>query len=228
VKTVRLDAGPPTRRRAWRTKCLVVFALNLVPTILAGHGYDVGGSSRESDGDDGVAGISMAWILAATGLTLVTVGLLVWLNPSSRASRKLKAIAPELGLAAVLIAAPLVAWQVLAETTENSPSLMVERVATGLSGGPELLVSLGEDDLNTLRTTNGKKVVRVECVGREGEVVLAARHKWPFVDEAGYDYPHAHQPASRDDLRRADRCRLRGTTHRLEADVEGVLPRSAL
>lgn len=228
MKTVRPDAGPSERRRTWPAKCLVVVALNFLPTILAGHGYDLGNSSRESGWDDGVAGISTMWILAAIALALFAVGLIVWLNPSSRATRKLKAIAPELGLVAFLVAAAFVTWQVLAETTGNSPSLIVERVEAGLDGGPELLVSLGEDDLNTLKITNGKKIVRVECVGRKGEVVLAARHKWPFVDEAGYDYPHAHQPASRDDLRRADRCRLRGTTHRLEADVEGVLTRSAL
>jgi hypothetical protein len=205
--------------------CLFVFGVNLLPTILAGHGVDLGGSSRESDGDDGVAGLSTPWILAATGLALFTVGLLVWLNPSSNTSRKLKAIAPEAVLLVVLIATPIVAWSALSEVTGKSPSLIAERVSAGLNGGPELRVSLGEDDLNTLETTRGRKVVRVECVGRDRRVVLDAEQKWPFVNEAGYDYPHAHQPASRDELVRADRCRLRGTRIRLEADVEGTLTR---
>lgn len=217
----------PRRGRAARRPrtSLFVLGLDLSTTLLAGHGIDLGGSSRESDGLDEVAGISMPWILAVTALTLFTVGLLVWLNPSSKASKKLKAIAPELGLLVVLIATPLVAWSALSEVTGKSPSLIVERVADGLNGGPELLVSLGEDDLNTLETTAGKKFVRVECVGREGQVVLDVNKKWPFLDEAGYDYPHAHQPASRKELQLVDRCRLRGTRVRLEASVEGALLR---
>jgi hypothetical protein len=200
---------------------LSVSAVDFLPTIFAGHGYDVGGSSRgESGGDDGVGGISMIWILAVLSLALVTVGLLVWLDPSG-ARKKLKSVAPK-ALIAVIIAAPLVAWTISSRGGEER--LIVERW-TGLNGTPELLISLGEDDLNTLETTNGKRIVRVECVGDEGEVVLDDEQKWPFVDEAGYDYPHVHQAASRDQLQRADSCRLRGTRVALEADVEGTLTR---
>jgi hypothetical protein len=203
-------------------RLLFVLALDFLPTILAGHGYDVGGSSRrESDGDDGVAGLSTTWILAAGGLALVTAGLLVWLNPG--ASKRLKTAAPT-ALIAAIIAAPLVAWTASAGGDEKTKNLMVER-STALTGGPELLISLGEDDLNTLKTTNGKRAVRVECVDRDGRVVIDAKKKWPFVGERGYDYPHVHQVTSREQVQRADSCRLRGTRVLLQANVKGALPR---
>lgn len=203
-------------------RLLAVSELNVLSIIFAGHGLDLGGPSRESDGDDGIAGLSTPWILGAIGLALITVVLLVWLNPSSRTSRKLRAIAPEAAVAVVILV-PLVVWGAYARGGDESPNLIVERVAVGLNGGPELRVSLGEDDLNSLATTNGQKVVAVECVGRDGRLVLVAEKKWPFVNEAGYDYPHAHHPASKVKLLLADRCRLRGTRVRLEADVTGRL-----
>jgi hypothetical protein len=197
-------------------------AVDQLSTILAGHGYDVGGSGRESAGDDdGIAGISTLWIVAVLSLTLLTAGLVVWLDPGAR--RKLRSVGPK-ALIAVIIAAPLVVWTATAGGDENIENLMVERWIAP-NGAYELLVSLGEDDLNTLRTTKGKKNVRVVCVGRGGQLVLDAEQKWPFPNEAGYDYPHAHQAASREQLQRADSCRLRGTRIRLEAEVEGALPR---
>jgi hypothetical protein len=194
-------------------------ALDYLVTIVAGHGYDVGGSGRQSDGgDDGVAGLSTPWILGAASVALVTAGILVWLNPGAR--KRLRSVAPMAAIA-IVIAAPLVAWTASAGGNETD-SLIVERWI-GLKDVPELLVSLGEDDLNTLETTKGKNVVRVVCVGDEGEVVLTAEQDWPFPNEDGYDYPHIHQAASREQLLRADTCRLRGTSLVLEADVTGTL-----
>lgn len=202
-------------------RLLFLVAVDLFPTILAGHGLDVGASSRrESDGDDEVAGLSMPWILAAGSLALITAGVLLWLNPGART--RLKAVAP-MAVIAIIIAAPLVAWTASARE-DKVKSLMVKR-ETALTGAPELLVSLGEDDMNSLKTSNGKKVVRVVCVGRDGQVVIDRKKEWPFVYERGYDYPHAHVLASRAQVRRAQRCRLRGTRVLLEADVEGRLPR---
>jgi hypothetical protein len=194
-----------------------VFALLDLPTVLGGHGY-LPSSGREPRGDDGAGGIGMASIVAVLVLALVTVGLLVWLSPSS-ARAKLKALAPR-ALTVVIIAMPLMVWA--ASSGGDEKNLIVER-ATGLTGAPELLLSLADKDLNTLETTKGKRAVRVECLGREGQVVLHAEHRWPFISERGYDYPHAHQPAKAEQLQRADRCRLRGTRVRLEADVKGAL-----
>lgn len=200
---------------------LFVSALLDLSFILGGHSYDFDGLSRgDSGGDHEESGIGVGWILAVLFLALFTVGLLVSLDPSG-AIAKLKAVAPR-ALIVVLIAAPLIGWAASSRSEEKS--LIVER-ATGLTGAPELLVSLADEDLNTLRTTNGTRVVRVECVGRDGQVVLDAEQKWPFINEPGYDYPHAHQAASPEQLQRADRCRLRGTRIRLEADVTGALPR---
>jgi hypothetical protein len=201
---------------------LFLSGLDFLTTVLAGHGYDVGGSlSRESDGDDEIAGLSLPWILAAGSLALVTAGVLVWLSPNAR--RRARTVAPK-ALIVMIIAAPLVAWTASADSDGKRRDLTVER-STALTGRPELLISLGEDDLNALKTTGGKRTVRVECVGRDGRVVIDAKRKWPFVNERGYDYPHTHLVADRTQVQRADRCRLWGTRVRLQADVEGALPR---
>ncbi len=207
---------------------LVSFVFALVdfrfPQILAGHGYDVGGSTPAGggDGSDDEGGITTTWVLAVSAVVVVTAAILVGLDPSA-AKAKLRGVVPKAVLL-VIIALPLIAWTATSSGGGDDPNLIVER-AIGLDGRPELLVSLGEDDLNTLEATAGKKAVRLECVGPEGRVVVAAEQEWPFIDEPGYDYPHAHQPASREQLQQADRCRLQGTDVRLEADVEGPLPR---
>jgi hypothetical protein len=197
--------------------------------VLAGHGYDFRGSpSGESAGDDDGGGLSMEWIAAVLLLAVVTVAVLMWMNRRERepgeehglSAMKLKSVAPVAFIVAV-IAAPLVVWTTSSGGDEKS--LMVERWTSSITGDPELLVSLGEDDLNILKTTNGKKTVRLECRGRQGQAVLDARQKWPFIKEGGYEYPHAHQAASAEQVQRADRCRLSGIGKRLEAEVEGAL-----
>jgi hypothetical protein len=206
----------------------VVGALDF-PIIVAGHQYDFGGPpSGESGDDDGGGGIGTASIVAVLFLTLVTVGVLAWLNRREQGSRdedrvgalKMKTIVP-VALTIVLIATPLALWT--ASSGDEDETLIVER-ATGVTGSPEFIVYLEDDDLNTLKTTHGKRTVRVECLGREGQVVLDSKQRWPFVNnEPGFDSPHIHQAASREQLQQADRCRLRGTRVGLEADVEGAL-----
>jgi hypothetical protein len=185
--------------------------------VIAGHN-GFGKEVRESrGGDDGEAGIGTAWIVAAILLAVVTVALLVWVSPSSTKA-KLKSAAPGVLIAAIM-ATPLMVWA--ATSGGDAQNLIVERARSEDTGAPELIVSLAEDDLNTLDTTNGKRGVRVECLGRGGQVVLEASQRWPFPSERGYDYPHAHQTASPNQLRRAELCRLQGTHVRLEARVEG-------
>jgi hypothetical protein len=206
----------------------IVGALDL-PIIVAGHQYDFGSSPPGEPGDDdGGGGIGMASIVAVLFLTLVTVGVLAWLNRREQGSSaenrvralKMKSIAP-LALTVVLIATPLALWT--ASSGDEDETLIVER-ATGVTGSPEFIVYLEDDDLNTLKTTHGKRTVRVECLGREGQVVLDSKQRWPFTNnEPGFDSPHIHQAASREQLQQADRCRLRGTRVRVEADVEGGL-----
>lgn len=194
-----------------------------LPWIVAGHGYDVG-SGSPGDGsavDDEEWEIGRRWIVAAALVALIAAGALVALDPSA-ARRKLSRLGPP-ALILVFIAAPLIVWTASAGGDDDEP-LTVERTFD-VEGKPELLVALGDEELNTLAMTNGKREVRVECVGRAGDLVVASPHRWPFVDEVGFDAPHAHQPGSRDDVERVDRCRLRGTREQLEAEVKGVLLR---
>lgn len=198
-----------------------VLSLLDLPTVFGGHTYDIGASpSRESGGDDGGGGIGTASIIAVLAVVLVTVGVLASLNPTS-ARRKARSAAPA-ALMVIVVAMPLVLWAASSGGVEQG--LIVER-STDLPGGPELLVNLADKDLNKLQMTGGRRAVRVECLGRGGEVVLDARQRWPFIKEPGYDYPHVHQRATREQLVQAERCRLRGTRVRLEADVEGALIR---
>jgi hypothetical protein len=153
-------------------------------------------------------------------LAVVTVGILVAVSPPSTRA-KLRLVAP-IAFTLVVIAMPLIVWT--ASSGGDEKSLFVER-AISLTGAPELIVSLGDDDLNRMETTRGRRVVRVQCVGRRGQTVVDATQRWPFIYEKGYEYPHIHQAASREQVQRADRCRVRGTRVRLEAGVEGALRR---
>jgi hypothetical protein len=165
--------------------------------------------------------------MAAGGLALVTAGLLVWTSPETRAKLarvRWKAVAPKAAIV-LIIAAPLVAWTASSASGDEKPrDLRVQR-GTALTGKPELLVSLGEDDMNTLAMANGKTSVRIVCVDRDGKVVVDVRRKWPFMNELGYDYPHTHLVISREQVRGAQKCSVRGTRMRLQAEVEGRLPR---
>jgi hypothetical protein len=198
--------------------------------ILGGHGDSItgnptstGGSGSESDG-----GIGIGPIVGVLLLAVVVVGILVWLNREEKETGGEvavrtpgpRAIVPA-GLIAAVIATPLIVWTA-SSGGDNEKSLIVERW-TNDKGAPELIVSLTEEELNTLSTTNGKRTVRLRCIGRQGQAVLEANPKWPFITEAGYDYPHVHQAATSEQVQRADECLLRGARVRLEADVEGAL-----
>jgi hypothetical protein len=199
---------------------LLLSALLELPVVIAGHTYDTGAAPvGEGDGDE-AGGIGTAAILVALVLTVVTVGILASLDPGA-ARAKLRTLMPGMMLAA-LVAAPLVVWAGSAGGEEKA--LIVER-GPGVTGKNEFIVSLGDEDLNRLETTRGIRTVRLECRGRDGELVLRGEQRWPFVNERGFEYPHTHQAASREQLLEADRCRLRGTSVRLEAEVEGALTR---
>lgn len=194
-------------------------ALLDLPHIVAGHGYDVGGSSPLGAGaDDRSHGIGTAYIVAALLVALVAAAGLVGLNPSSAVAR-LKAAMP-IGFAVVLVVTPLAVWAATSSGDRNP--LSVDR-ANALTGAPELLVSLVDATVNTLATTDGEATIRVRCIDRDGRLVLDAQQKWPFVHERGYEYPHAHQLASVEQVLQADRCTVSGPRIRMEADVKGRL-----
>lgn len=197
--------------------------------VLAGHGDSITGNpvpTSDSGSDDG--GISMVVIAGVVVLAVVAVAVMVWLDRQEKGPRetagvrpaKLKSVVP-LGLLAAVIATPLILWT--ASSGGDEKNLRVERWLNDTTNSRELLISLRESKLNSVETTNGRKSVRVVCLGRDGETVLVATQKWPFILERGYEWPHAHQKATAEQLRRADRCRLRGTNVELEADVKGSL-----
>jgi hypothetical protein len=199
---------------------LLLSALLEIPVFIAGHGYDTGAAPvGEGDGDE-VGGIGTEPILAVLALTVVTVAILVSLDPAG-ARAKLRALMPGMMLAA-LVAAPLAVWA--GSSGGDEKALIVER-GPGVTGKNEFIVSLGDEELNRLQTTRGHRTVRLECRGSDGEVVLRGQQRWPFDTERGFEYPHTHQAASREQLLEAERCRLRGTRVRLEAGVQGALRR---
>lgn len=222
----------------WTCRCgdhvvgLVILAVLDFPIVLAGHGLEIGPQRvGEPRADDGSGGIETIWIVAAVAVAIVTAGLLVWLRWQDRGSRtadRSRRLRPRsmasIGLIAVVIAIPLIAWAAVSGDGGSEQSLIVERW-TDENGAPELLVSLIEPDLNTLETTNGARAVRLTCVDRDGQVLLDADQEWPFVVDAGLEYPHVHQAASPEDVQRTNRCRLGGTSIPLEADVQDVLVR---
>jgi len=207
----------------------VFFTLLDTSLVLAGHGYDFRSTpASESGGGDDGGGISMAWIVAVVVLVVGTVGVMWWLGrrerepggPEAAPAVRLKAVAP-LALIAAVVAVPLVLWTA-SSGGEDEFDLKVERF-TSTTGAPELLVSLGDEVLNTVEGTGGKRTVRIECAGRDGKPLLEGEQKWPFIRERGYEFAHAHQAATPEEVQRADRCRVVGTRVTLEADVEGAL-----
>jgi hypothetical protein len=190
-----------------------------IPLVFGGHsGYGTAPSREPSGGDDD-GGIGMGTILVVLGVALVSIGMMYQLSSDSTKAR-LKRMAP-VGVLVLIIATPLVAWAALSGGDEKS--FVVER-ATSDAGKPQLIISLVEEELNTLETTNGRRVVRLECVDDDKQVILVTRKKWPFrTNERGYDYPHVHTNTTLEQRQGAARCRLRGTRVHLEADVEGAL-----
>ena len=192
-----------------------------LPSIVAGHGYDVG---RESSVQSGVqaedGGIGTLWIIGGVILLVVVLGLLVSISPKGGRAR-LKRLAPKAAIL-VVIAAPLIAWTASSGGAQER-SLIVERWIND-AGFPELIVSLGDPDLNDARTTSSRGSVRLMCTDDNDNVVIKAEQKWPFITEDGYKYPHAHQKAQdREQLEQVERCSLNGSGFQLEADVEGLL-----
>ena len=117
----------------------------------------------------------------------------------------------------LLVTAPLAIW---AATSGGSgggdkEGLIVER-GQSVTGDPELILSIAGD----VQVTSGASSVRVECVDKDGRVIMNATHPWPFLDETGYPYPHVHQGDTPEKVEGARHCRVLGTDTRLEAEVQ--------
>ena len=121
-------------------------------------------------------------------------------------------------LVVLLVVTPLAIWAATSGGGDDAApqGLIVERAMGGFRTEPELLISIAD---RSVAATRRDAMVRLRCVDATGKVVVSGTHPWPFVVEAGYDLPHTHQPAAPDELERVRRCRLLGTSKRLEAEV---------
>jgi hypothetical protein len=120
---------------------------------------------------------------------------------------------------ATLIVAPLAIWAATSAggggDGDEGP-LLVER-GVGVSGEPELILSVTDEEVTV---SGGKTSVRVECFDARGDAIVRGTQPWPFITEPGYPYPHAHQVVPADKIDLARRCRVLGTSKRLEAEVQ--------
>jgi hypothetical protein len=117
----------------------------------------------------------------------------------------------------VLVAAPLAIWAATSGGSGDGDKegLIVER-GVSLTGAPELVVSIA----GPAEVTSGASSVMVECMDKDGKVIVKAPQPWPFVDEPGYPYPHAHLADDAEKVEGARRCQVLGTNKRLEAAVQ--------
>ena len=91
------------------------------------------------------------------------------------------------------------------------------RVEASTRGLPEIVIYLGDPDVNRLATTDGAKRVAIECRDEAGAVVFTGTERWPFSDtDGGVLDPHVHVPLDPSLLGSISRCRLKGTDPELE------------
>jgi hypothetical protein len=136
-------------------------------------------------------------------------------RPEKQGGTRFGGIAP-LAVLGALVLVPLVIWAA-SSGGDGGAGLIVEAERAG-SYGPELIVSV-DRKLNTDRTTGGKATVGLVCRDSAGREIVNAQLDWPFIEEPGFDYPHAHYPLSLDSFDSVVRCRLRGTSSTLEGEV---------
>jgi hypothetical protein len=118
----------------------------------------------------------------------------------------------------VAVAVPLVVLALASGGGEESDepdtaSIKVER-APGL---PEIVVYVEDPELNVAETARGRKRVIVECLNTADAVIYGRGYAWPFTDtDNGLLDPHVHLEIDPAQVERVSRCRLKGTTPRLE------------
>ena len=117
----------------------------------------------------------------------------------------------------VLVAAPLAIWAATSggSGTGDEEGLIVER-GVSLTGAPELVLSIA----GPAEVSSGASSVRVECMDKDGNVIVRGEQPWPFIEETGYPYPHVHQGDDPEKIEGSRRCRVLGTDKRLEAPVQ--------
>jgi hypothetical protein len=117
----------------------------------------------------------------------------------------------------LLVVGPLAIWAATSGGSGDGDrkGLLVER-GVSLTGAPELILSIAGD----AQVTTGATSVRVKCENKDGQPIIETTQPWPFVDEPGYPYPHAHLGDKPEKVEGARRCRVLGTDTRLEGRVQ--------
>lgn len=117
----------------------------------------------------------------------------------------------------LLVVAPLAIWAATSGGSEDDEKqgLIVER-GVSVTGEPELVVSIAGD----VKVTSGATSVTIECVDKNGKVLIKGTQPWPFIEEPGYPYAHVHQVDSPEKVEGARRCRVLGTDTKLESKVQ--------
>jgi hypothetical protein len=117
-----------------------------------------------------------------------------------------------------LVAVPLAIWAATSggSDSKEKQGLLVER-SVSVTGAPELVISLVGGGVEVTTPTD---TVRIECMDKDGNVIIKGTQPWPFVEEPGYPYAHVHQSDSPEKIQGARRCRVLGTNTRLEAGVK--------
>jgi len=117
----------------------------------------------------------------------------------------------------LLVVTPLAIWAATSGGSEegDKQGLIVER-GVSVTGAPELILSIA----GNAEVTSGATSVEVECVDKDGKVLIKGTQPWPFIEEPGYEYLHAHLTDSPEKVEGARRCRVLGTDTRLESAVQ--------
>jgi len=117
----------------------------------------------------------------------------------------------------VLVAAPLAIWAATSggSGTGDEEGLIVER-GVSLTGAPELVLSIA----GPAEVSSGASSVRVECMDKDGNVIVRGEQPWPFIEETGYPYLFFNQTDDTEKIEGTRRCRVLGTDKRLEAPVQ--------
>jgi hypothetical protein len=117
----------------------------------------------------------------------------------------------------LLVVAPLAIWAATSGGSGDGDKqgLIVER-GVSTTGEPELIVSIAGD----VKVTTGATTVTIECLDKDGKVLIKSTQPWPFIQEPGYPYAHVHQVESPEKVEGARRCRVLGTDTRLESAVQ--------
>ena len=118
---------------------------------------------------------------------------------------------------ALLVVAPLAIWATTSGGSgeNDKQGLIVER-GVSTTGEPELILSIA----GNVQVTSGATSVAVECVDKDGKVLIKGTQPWPFIEEPGYPHAHVHQVDSPEKVEGARRCRVLGTDTKLESGVQ--------